>query len=129
MKQIKFGILGAGAIGLIAIFLPYISEGPLSLSFWKFRDLPEVGAQPIIALIGFLLAAAMGGMAVAKKSLLRWQAIVALVGFGLAILTKGVRSGLSYEGVSTAIGGKLLFLSAIVGIVAAIAGIAKPEKT
>jgi hypothetical protein len=127
MKQIKFAILGAGVIGLIAIFLPYISILGQSLKFWDFRKDPNAGAQPVIALVGYLLATGMAGLAVATKGLRRWHAIVALLGFGLAFLTKGVRSGMSYEGVSTAIGGKLLFIAAVVGLIAAVAGAAKPE--
>ena len=45
-----------------------------------------------------------------------------------ALATEGVRKGLSgAEGMSTAIGGKLLFIAAIVGLVASIAGAVKPE--
>ena len=129
MKQIKFGILGAGVIGAIAIFLPYISEGPLSMKFWDFRKVETVGAQPYIALVGFLLAAAMGGLATARKRLSRGLAIGALVGFALAILPDGVRKGLSGDGgMHTAIGGKLLFLAAAIGLVVAIVGVVKPEK-
>ena len=119
MKQIKFGILGAGVIGLISIFLPYISAGPISMKFWDFRKMPAGMSgllngpnQVYIALIGFLAAAVVAGLAVAGKRLIRWQAIVGLVGFLLAFAT----------------GGKLLFLAALIGVVASIAGIAKPEK-
>ena len=137
MKQIKFGILGAGVIGLISIFLPYISAGPISMKFWDFRKIPSGISsgllngpnQVYLALIGFLAAAVVGGLAVAGKRLIRWQAIVGLVGFLLAFATEGVRKGLAgAEGVSTSIGGKLLFIAAAVGVIASIAGIAKPEK-
>jgi hypothetical protein len=137
MKQLKLGILGAGLVGLIAIFLPYISAGGQSMKFWDFRQMPSGFAsgllngpkQVYIALIGFLAAGAVAGLAVATKRLARWQAIVGLVGFLLALATEGVRKGLSgAEGIGTAIGGKLLFLAAIAGIVVSIVGIAKPEK-
>lgn len=137
MKQIKLGILGAAVVGLLSIFLPYISAGGESIKFWDFRKMPSgltTGLlngpnQVYLALVGFLAAAVVAGLAVASKRLARWHAIVGLVGFLLAIATEGVRKGLSgVSGVSTAIGGKLLFLAAVIGIIAAIAGIAKPEK-
>lgn len=137
MKQLKLGILGAAVIGLISIFLPYISEGPISMKFWDFRKMPEGFAsgllngpkQVYVALVGFLIAAVIAGLAVAGKRLARWHGIVALLGFLFTIATEGVRKGLSGQGgVGTAIGGKLLFIAAIVGILTSIAAIVKPEK-
>ena len=52
------------------------------------------------------------------------SAVFFLAAFG----PEGVRKGLiGGDGISTAIGGKLLFLAALVGLVAAVAAIAKPE--
>lgn len=123
MKQIKFALLGFGLLGVIAIFaLPFISMGPISFTLWKIRE-ADSGAV-YITLVGFLMGGVAGGLAVAGKKLLRWQAILGIVGFVLAFIK--VRNGLTGEG--TGIGAKLMFISALLGAVAAIAGVAKPEK-
>jgi hypothetical protein len=123
MKQIKFAILGAGILGIIAVFLPFISMGPLSVSLWKARQFGESG-QVYLTMGGFAIGAVMGVLAVTGKRLVRWQAIVATIGFVLAFIK--VRQGLTLEG--GAIGAKLLFISALLGLIAAIAGTAKPEQ-
>lgn len=137
MKQLKFAIAGAGALGIIAVFLPYFSMGGESMTYWDVHKM-EGGEmlgllngpkQVYIALACFAVPLVLGLIAIATKQLQRWQAIAAAV-FSLAALAPaGVRKGLTgEEGMSTAIGGKLLFLAALIGLVAAIAGVAKPEK-
>jgi hypothetical protein len=60
--------------------------------------------------------------------LARWHGITAAVFMLLTFSLEGVRKGLTGEhGVSTAIGGKLLFIAAIVGLVGGILAAAKPE--
>jgi hypothetical protein len=124
MKQIKFAILGAGIIGLIAVFLPFVSVGPFSASLWKLREAPGGSGQVFLTMGGFVVGAVMGVLAVTGKRLVRWQAIVSLIGFALSFIK--VRDGLTGEG--SAIGAKLLFIAALIGLIAAIAGTAKPEK-
>ncbi|HUS27182.1 MAG TPA: hypothetical protein VMZ53_01700 [Kofleriaceae bacterium] len=135
MKQTKFILIAAGVIGVLACFLPYIKEGSLSMSYWDFHKLPKGMAQGLlngpqqvyVAMVGFLITAVMGVLGM--KQLLRWQAIVAIVGCLVALACEGVRKGLSGDhGVSTAIGGKLLFVAAVLGIVGGIIGLAKPDK-
>jgi hypothetical protein len=122
MKQIKFALLGFGLLGVIAIFaLPFISMGPISFTLWKIRE-ADSGAV-YITLLGFLAGAVAGGLAVAGKQLLRWQAIVGIVGFLLAFIK--VRDGLT--GTGSGIGAKIMFFSALLGAIAAIVGAAKPE--
>ena len=124
MKQIKFALLGAGLLGVIAIFaLPFVSMGPISFTLWKIRE-ADSGAV-YITLLGFLAGAVAGGLAVAAKQLVRWQAIVGIVGFGLAFIK--VRDGLTGEG--SGIGAKLMFISALIGLIASIVAVAKPEKS
>jgi hypothetical protein len=136
MKQTKILIAAAGALGLIAFFLPYISVEGLSMKFWDFRAMPKGLSQGLlngpnqvyVALVGFLVPLVLGIHALATKGLARWAGIVSAVGFLLALATEGVRKGLSgAEGMSTAIGGKLLFLAAVVGLIGAIVGTTKPE--
>jgi hypothetical protein len=134
MKQTKFILLAAGIIGLLACFLPYVKEGPISMSLWDFHKLPAGNSglingpkQVYVAIVCFGVVAAMGGLGM--KKLLRWQAIVALVFSVLTLALEAVRKGLTGDhGMSTAIGGKLLFVAAIVGIVGGVLGLAKPEE-
>jgi len=61
--------------------------------------------------------------------LARWHGITAGIFFLLTFATEGVRKGLTgSDGISTAIGGKLLFLAALVGLVGAVVAMAKPEQ-
>lgn len=127
MKPVKIAIAVLGVVGVVAMFLPWVSMGEFSVKLWDARQ--EEALKAYLPLAGFLLAAIMGAMALAKGAMARWQGIVALVGFSLAMIVKEVRIGLTGEGpIETAIGGKLLFLAAALGIVASIIAIAKPEK-
>jgi hypothetical protein len=135
MKQLKPVILLAGLIGIIAAFLPYISVEGHSITYWDFHKMPGSAFVGILkgpkqvywALACFAVPAAMGAWALAGR-LTRAHGIVSTVFFFAAFAPEGVRKGLLGEGeVSTAIGGKLLFLAALVGLVAAVTAIAKPE--
>ena len=82
----------------------------------------------VLTLLGLVLA--MGALSIAKKGLARWSGIVGIVGGLIAILPSGVRRGLTgEEGMSTAFGGKLLFLAAVACLIASILGTIKPETT
>ena len=116
MKPVKFALACAGLIGVIAIFLSYVE----SLSFWDLRSV--AAAQVYLALVGFAGGLAMGGLAVARGALSRWQAVIATLCFSLAILPAGVREGMKAE-----VGGKLMLLAAIAGLAIAIAGIVRPD--
>lgn len=135
MKQTKFVIIAAGVLGIIALFLPYISEGPLSLSMWDFRKLPSGNSglingpkQVYVALVAFAIPALLAATALASK-LQRALAGVAAVSFLATFALELVRKGMTgAQGVSTAIGGKLVFLAALVGLIASIVAVAKPEE-
>jgi hypothetical protein len=135
MKQLKYVLAGAGLIGIIAAFLPYISIEGHSMTFWDFHKFPssEMAGllkgpkQVYVAFACFAVPLALGCWAMAGR-LARWMGGVSSVFFLAAFGPEGVRKGLmGGDGVSTAIGGKLLFLAALVGLVASIATLAKPE--
>lgn len=135
MKQLKIAIAAAGIVGIIATFLPYISIEGHSMTFWDFHKIPAgdmVGLlkgpkQVYVALACFAVPLALGLMALAGR-LARWQGVVSSVFFLAAFGPEGVRKGLlGGDGIHTALGGKLLFLAALVGLVASVAAIAKPE--
>ncbi len=135
MKQTKFVILAAGILGIIATFaLPYMSKGEMSVKFWDFSKMPESAMrgllngpkQVYIALAGYALLIVTG--ALAMKRCVRIHGIMAIVFSLLTLATEGVRKGLTGDGgMSTAIGGKMLFVAAILGLVGGALAVAKPE--
>jgi len=134
MNPLKIVLAIAGALGLVGVFLPYVSAEGMSMSAWDFHKLPAGNTglingpnQVYIILACFAVVLLMGVLAFATK-LARWQGIVALVFALLAFAPELVRKGLTgEEGMSTAIGGKLLFISAIIGLIAGIGATIKPE--
>ncbi len=120
MDKVKHVILACGVLGALGIFLPMVSVGKQSISLWDVRAFDA--GQVYLVLIGFLLPAVMGGMAL-KGKLLRWQAGLAFAGFGLCAI-KLRPWGDVFGG---AIGAKLMILATFAGIAAAIAALAKPE--
>ena len=136
MKEIKFVIIGAAILGIIASFLPYISAQGISLTFWDFHKMPSSIStgllngpkQVYVALVCFAVPAVIAVMAMMGK-LARWHGITAAVFFLATFAVEGVRKGMTGgDGISTAIGGKLLFLAALVGLVGAVVATAKPEQ-
>jgi hypothetical protein len=135
MKQTKFILIAAGVIGLIACFLPYVKFEGHSFTFWSMHGEKQNAMQGLlngpkqvyIAMAGYALTAVMGVLGM--KQLLRWQAIVGAVGGLLALACEAVRKGFSSEhGISTAIGGKLLLVAALLAVVGGILGAAKPDN-
>jgi len=134
MNPLKIVLAIAGALGLVGVFLPWVSEEGMSMSAWDMHKLPAGNTglingpnQVYIIVACFAVVLLMGVLAFATK-LARWQGIVALVFSLLAFAPELVRKGLTgMEGASTAIGGKLLFIAAIVGLIAGIGATIKPE--
>src|SRR5262245_8262697 len=110
MKEIKFVIIAAAIIGLVASFLPYVSEGGISMSYWDFHKFPAGNSgllngpkQVYVALVCFAVPAVLAGLAMAGK-LARWHGITAAVFFLATFSLEGVRKGLTGDhDVSTAI--------------------------
>ena len=125
MNNLKFGVLACGLIGLIAIFLPQITFGDMSISLWKTREAPGQAAQVYMVMAGYLAPLVMGAMAAAKPPMQRWQSIVALIGF-LFVLFK-MREALPFDIFKGAIGAKLMGLTAYAGAILSALTLAKPE--
>lgn len=128
MKNIKFAVLACGVLGLIGCFLPMASGGGMSISFW---DLHKMGAemgggggvQVYLVMAGYALAAVMGAMG-AANGFKRPQGVASLVGFAFVIFK--FRGGFM-DLMKGAIGAKLMFVAAIVGVVVSVIALAKPE--
>ncbi|NVB85415.1 MAG: hypothetical protein HOV81_44030 [Kofleriaceae bacterium] len=106
-----------------------MSEAGISISFFKLREFPGQSGLVFITLGGYAAAVVMGAMAAAKPPMLRWQAIVALVGFALVFLKMREGGGAGFMNMLTkgAIGAKMMWIGLVGGIVVSIAAIAKPE--
>lgn len=126
MNNLKFGVLACGVIGVIAVFLPWISFGEMSASLWKARSGPE-GGQVYLIMGAFAIAAVMGGLAVAKAPMQRWQGVVALLGFALVVFKLREALPMDFMKAPGGIGMKLIGLSSIVGAVISVLTLAKPE--
>ncbi len=125
MNNLKFGVLACGLVGLIAIFLPQVTFGDISISLWKAREAPGGAAQVYMVMAGYIAPLIMGAMAAAKPPMLRWQSIVALIGF-LFVLFK-MRDALPFNIFKGAIGAKLMGLTAYAGAILSALTLAKPE--
>lgn len=135
MKNLKFAIIASGVLGLVACFLPYVSEGGLSMSLWDFHKLPAGnegllnGPKQVYLALGLFGIAALVAATAAASKLQRALAGIAAGSFLLTFALELVRKGMTGDhGVSTAIGGKLLFLSAAIGLVTSIVATVKPEQ-
>jgi hypothetical protein len=124
MNNLKLGVLACGVLGLIGCFLPFVSMGDESMSFFAMRQVDA--GQVYMVMVGYVAAAAMGGMAMAKAPMLRWQSIVALVGF--AFVAFKFRGGFMDMLTHGAIGAKLMWVGAVAGLVLSGLTIAKPEQ-
>jgi hypothetical protein len=121
VQNIKLGVLLCGLVGLLGCFLPMVSEGGMSVKFWDMHSVDM--AQTMMVLIGYGAGLVMGVLAM-KGGIQRWQAIVALVGFGFVVFK--MRDGFMHLLTDGAIGAKLMWIGAVGGLVCAIIAIAKP---
>lgn len=124
MNNLKFGVLACGLLGVIGCFLPMVSAGGQSISFFSMKELIGSG-QVFMVMGGYAAGLAMGAMAAAKPPMQRWQGIVAILGFGFVMFK--MRDGFMKLVTDGAIGAKLMGISAIAGLVFAILCVAKPE--
>lgn len=125
MNNLKFGVLACGLLGLIGCFLPMVSFGSESISFFKLREMPGGSSQVFMTMAGYVAALVMGAMAAAKPPMQRWQGIVAIVGFAWVVFK--MRDGFMKLITDGAIGAKLMGISALAGLIFAILCVAKPE--
>jgi hypothetical protein len=124
VNNLKFGVLACGLLGIIGCFLPMQSFGDKSISFWDFKQLMGSG-QIFMVMGGYAAGLVMGILAAAKPPMLRWQAIVAGLGFVFVIFK--MRDGFMKMITDMAIGGKLMGIAALAGLVFSILCVAKPE--
>lgn len=119
MKNLKFGIIGAGLLGIISIFLPWIDMMGIKITLWDARS--AAGADFWMVALGFLAPLAMGVMGVVKAPMQKWQFGVSAGGFAIALIK--VRNAFDL-----AIGAKLMLIAAIAGLAISILLIVKGEE-
>ncbi len=134
MKPVKFVLLACSALALIAVFaLPFISLGEgFELSLWKLRNFnpAESLVHPYIILGAMAAPLAFGAIALKNQQLPRWQSIISLVCFGIAlfiamaVFTKTQTKFGDHGG----LGAKLMVVALIGGLGASLAGTVKPER-
>lgn len=134
MKPVKFILLACAALAFLAVFaLPYISVGGgIDFTLWKLRNLnpQESLVHPFIIMGAVALPLVFGGLALKSQKLPRWQSIVSLICFAIAlfiafaVFTKTQTKFGEHGGV----GAKLMVLALAGGLAASVAGIVKPER-
>ncbi len=122
MKNLKLGVLACAALGLIIL----LSE------FEMFKFLLthpfEGGAMGLLVIGGLVLALVMGIMGVTKPPFKQIQAILALVGFGLAAFKMEIWQALIHIGETVKdVKGLLLLVAIVGGVVVSALAAAKPE--
>lgn len=127
MKPIKFVLLGLGLLCLIAVFLPFVDVGPIKASFWKLRE--AKAAPTFIALLGSLGLVALGGLGVAKQRFTRGMAGgAAALALIIAVITIIQFEAEMPFGKVAGLGAKILLFGGLLGFVASIVGLVKPER-
>ena len=116
MKNLKFGVLAFGVLGLIGLFMSDIIAG-----------LKHDAANSIMVILGFALPAAMGGMGL-KAPFKRWQGAVALAGFALVAIKLRAWEMIKFISLMP-MGLKLAIISCLVGAVVAAITVAVPEES
>jgi len=121
MDKIKFAIPVLALLGVISVFLPWVSMAGQSVNFLGLHN-EMTGYGPVmIVFAGLALALIVGAIRV-QKGLGRGTAIACALGFALALLPTVKAFG------AGAIGAKLLVIVALVGVLASIAKIVKPDS-
>jgi len=120
MKNMKVLILVFGILGVVSLFIP-------SGGFTMFAALKLMGMGYLVPILGgFVLAAVMGGMALAKPPMQQWQAGAALAGFGAVFVRFKMWEAIKAIG-DMPISGKLMIIAVLGGVITSILALAKPE--
>jgi hypothetical protein len=125
MKSLRYAVALAGALGIAALFMRYWSG--LEGSMWDYRKIEPLAVY--LPLGGFGLGVLSGGLATLTGGMARWHAVLGLVGFAASMASEWVHRGwIGDAGFKPAIGGKLLFVSAVAGLALALVGVLRPHR-
>ncbi|MBA3503753.1 MAG: hypothetical protein M4D80_10700 [Myxococcota bacterium] len=117
----KVLILVFGILGVISLFIP--TEGFTMFAFLKLAGMGYL--VPVLG--GFVLAAVMGAMGLAKPPMQQWQAGLAAAGFAMVFVR--LKFWQMIKGIGDApLSGKLLIVAVLGGLIVSILALAKPES-
>lgn len=120
MKNMKILILVFGILGVVSLFIP--SHGFTMFAFLKLAGMGYL--VPVLG--GFVLAAVMGGMGLAKPPMQQWQAGAAAAGFALVFVR--LKFWELLKGIGDApLSGKLMIIAVLGGLITSILAAVKPE--
>ena len=120
MKNLKLALVVCGVVGLLALILPLSGRSLLN----DYFEADRLGA--IVYAAVFVLPAAMGAIALARPPMQPWQSGVALAGCVLGIARFHVWE-LVVHLPSAGLRGVLVLAAIIVGTVASVASLIRPE--
>jgi hypothetical protein len=127
VKNLKFGVLLFGLIGIVSMFLPMISMGEASFSMWDARQGAALNVYGGLA--GFAIALVAGIAGAAKPPFTKMHAIGATVGFGLAlVLLSDMKPWKIFEIFKGALGAKLMGVAILGGLIVSIVSLVKSEE-
>ena len=113
MDKMKFGVLGGGILGVVGSFLP------IAMGISLFDLVTMVPGQGLPRFLGLVIGLVMGVLGLVGK-MTRTYAIIAMIGFALSFV-------MMLDAIGGEIGGKLLWIGAVIGLVSSIACVIKPE--
>jgi hypothetical protein len=132
MKPIKFVTAGLGLLFLVAVFLPFVSAGGISLSLWSVREL-KAGPTYVILVASVVVlglsALAIGGRLgrVVAGGITLASLVVAFIALFQFNGHHGMGSNISLLMDQGAYGAKILVFGGTLALIAGIAGLVKPE--
>ncbi len=121
MKNMKVLILVFGILGAISLFIPM--DGFTMFAFLKMAGMGYL--VPVLG--GFVLAAVMGAMGLAKPPMQQWQAGAAAAGFALVFIRMKMWQGLG-KIMDSPLPAKLMIVAVFGGLICSILALAKPEN-
>ena len=120
MKNLKLALVVCGVLGLVALIAPFSGRSLLKELF----EIDRLSA--IVHAAIFVLPAAMGALALARPPMQAWQSGVALAGCVLGAVRLHVWE-LAIHLPSAGLRGVLLLAAIVIGTVAAVATLVRPE--
>jgi hypothetical protein len=130
MNNLRYGILGLGILGVISVFLPFVSEKSVSFSLWATAGAqgPLLQHHPYTHVAMSLVAVVMGGLGLVRPSA-RWQGIVAALAFVVAAVNmRGYFFKLEALTGDYAIGAKLMWISVACGLILSILAVIRRDE-
>lgn len=120
MKNAKLALVGCGVLGLVALIVPFAGGSLLA-------GVMEIDAASALVLVAiFVLPAAMGGFGLARPPLRAWQSGVALAACVLGVVRLQAWD-LALHLPSIGLRGVLLLAALVIGTVASVATLLRPE--